>query len=332
MSPSAFRLPPSPFETPSAFPQTALDFFEQTYRLERLAASPPTTLEQYRIALNHLARFRSPASQGAPLLVEDFSRQALLECRAGLLAAGDSKATANKYCRHQMAVWRCAHELGFCSEPPSTIKKLKEEKRSPRAWTIDELGLILDCAGRAEGQICGLRACSWWTAIFLTLYDTGLRISTVMALRWAHFDARRGELCVPAGIVKDQEELVLALSVQTLAALAALRGSGAAEIFPWPFDRDHHWRVLRKHQRKILAEAGLTWKKREGGFHQYRRTTASYLRREGGDPTEHLGHSTPAVTRCYLDKRICKPRRQVDFLPRPKLAETADADRQLTLF
>jgi integrase len=310
-------------------PLSAYEFFETVYRLEHLAASPETTLIQYRIALRHLDRYRPPDQRSRPLAVDDFTREAVLHCRAGLLADKRTKATANKVVRHLMAVWRCAHEEGYAAEEPRTIKKIKEEKRAARAWTVDEMGRILLVASGMTGQVCGIRASVWWTAFFLVLYDTGLRISSVMDLRWEHFDDRGMEFRVPAEIVKDDEELVLALSAQTLSAIRALGGTGAIEIFPWPYDRDHCWRTLRDHMRRIQSEAGLKWRAREGGFHQYRRTTASYLNREGGDATEHLGHSTREVTKVYLDKRICHRRRQVDLLPRPKLAEP---DPQLRLF
>jgi len=317
------------------------ELFERRYRIEHLANSPPGTIEQYRTQLAHLDRWRKATAENGeasgPLTVRHLTRDAILACRAWLLQTPDPKtekprtvATANKFCRHVAAIWRFAIEEGLVQEEARPIKRLKEPKRKPRAWRVSDLGAMLSVAARRAGLICGLRASSWWRAFYLVMYDTGLRVSTQMDLRWDHFNPRDGVLRIPAELVKDDEELVHELSPQTLSALLALRGSGAAEIFPWASDRDRKWRTLRKRHRANLREASLPWQgRRDGGFHKIRSTTASYLKRSGGNPTEHLGHSTEQVTRVYLDKRICRPRRQVDLLPRPQLAEP---DPQMRLF
>ena len=52
-------------------------------------------------------------------------------------------------------------------------------------------------------------------------------------------------------------------------------------------------------------------------FHRIRKSTASYLRLNGGDATARLGHSTAAVTARYFDPRILGECRQARFMPRP---------------
>lgn len=331
---SAASVPADAPPGPRLFPLVSLyELFEQVYRPERLAASPPGTIIQYRVQLGHLQRYWSTAEPGphGPMITKHLTREAIVACRAWLIQQGRSVATANKFARHVAALWRFAIEEGLIDEPVRPIRRLKEPKRKARAWKLSEVSRILAALPGPGERICGLRASSWWKAFLLVMYDTGLRISTMMDLRWEYFyySAREGLLRIPAEIVKDDEDLVHELSAQSLAALLAIRGSGSASIFPWSCDRDRSWRALRNRHRKILQAAGLPWKsRRDGGFHKYRATTASYLKRGGGDSTEHLGHSTPAVTALYLDRTICRPR-QVDLLPRPKLA---DPDPQMRLF
>jgi integrase len=54
---------------------------------------------------------------------------------------------------------------------------------------------------------------------------------------------------------------------------------------------------------KILERAGLP-KDRRCKFHKIRKTTASYYEAAGGSAQRLLDHSSPAVTRKYLDPRI----------------------------
>lgn len=308
------------------------ELFERRYRPQRLPGSPASTVEQYLVQLRHLDRYRRQAGDGnGPLTIRHLSRESILGCRAWLIQSrGSSVATANKAARHLASIWRFVIDEGLIDEAPRTIRRIKEPVRRPRAWHLADLSKILDAAAGLDGLICAVKASVWWQAFVLTLYDTGFRVSTMMALVWRHFDAQNGALRVPAELVKDDEELVRELSHQTLSALLAMPSSEVDKMFPWPFDPDRKWRVLRKYHRRILQAAGLPWRDRQhGGFHIYRRTTASYLKRHGGNPTEHLGHSAPSVTEVYLDRTICRRRREVDRLPRPK---TADPAGQLRLF
>ena len=75
-------------------------------------------------------------------------------------------------------------------------------------------------------------------------------------------------------------------------------------------------KTLIRHYRDILRRAGLPSDAKDL-FHKIRKTTASYIKAAGGNPTDRLGHSSDQVTKAYLDPRIAQPPRAVNLLPRP---------------
>lgn len=94
-------------------------------------------------------------------------------------------ATANKILRHLRPLWHLAIEERLLQEAPRRIARLKEPRRAPKAWKVHEVGMILEVVRVQVGLICDIRASRWWAALVLVLYDTGLRISPVMDLRWS---------------------------------------------------------------------------------------------------------------------------------------------------
>ena len=279
------------------------------------------TRTQYRTALNHLARHvgRSP-------LLTEVTKPVLQSLTKDLLERS-SVANANKVRRHLLAILRAAKADGRIAEVPP-LKRLKEPRRIPQAWTIEQVGRILAVTRDLPGQVGKIRASVWWSALVLVLYDTGLRIGAAMQLRWDWLDADSGYVIVPAEAQKQNADQVLSISGDTLRALDRLPARREL-ILPWPYDpRRREWRTLRRRLKKILAAAGLPTGRRDL-FHKFRRTNASYIKAGGGNPTDQLGHSSPLVTRAYLDPTIANRQRLVDLLPRP---ETAGDDPQLRLF
>ncbi len=289
----------------------------------RLAGRPASTIDAYQNALTNLAKFA-----GREVLSEELNDDLGAGCMAWLLERGRSPATANKVRAHLTAVWRLAKRRDLIGRSPQ-VERLREPKRQPKAWRAADLGKILASAAREQGEIAGVRAADWWMALFLVLYDTGLRISATMALEWAWLDGDMLDVC--AEVQKQNADQSLDLSADALAALDAIRRPTRRHIFPWPWDRGGpQWATLNRRLRRILTRAGLPTTRRDL-FHKLRRSNASYLKAAGGDPTSQLGHSTERVTRAYLDPRICRPRRQVDLLPRPKVPK-AIRQSQLLLF
>lgn len=302
---------------------TLWEFFDRRYRPDRLVGRKPASIEQYRIALEHLRR----AAGGDPPLAA-FARPPGQDGPAGdelialtmqrVLDRGDSRATANKVRAHLLAVWRYACQLELVDRLPR-VGKIREFRRSPRAYLVGDVTRLLEAAESEDWSIEGIPARYWWQALLLLLYDTGLRITAALSLEWAQYDADSLAIVVAAETQKHGSDQYLAVSRQTGDAIA--RTGGARRwLFPWPYDLGTaSWPILGKHFARIAGRAGVKLS-RGKKFHPFRASTASYLERQGGNATLQLGHSTRQVTeRSYLDPRIVKPPRQVDLLPRPSL-------------
>jgi integrase len=287
------------------------EFFRSQYEVLKLAAATPGTIENYITALNHLRDFRG----GRDPLLQELDEEMVAAAMGKLLKDGRSPATANSFRRHIMAIWRYAKKRGFVADIPEVLP-FKQPKRLPRAKLIAEIGRILQAAAREPGTIGEIPARWWWTALVLVIYDTGLRISAVMAMRWENYDAVAGTVLAPWYTQKQDADQLLPLSPQSVEALEHVRG-GDPLLFPWPYDHwGRQWPTLNRHFRLILQRAGLP-STRKDLFHALRRSTASYIKAGGGDATWQLGHSSQQTTKVYLDPRIVKPPRQVDLLPRP---------------
>lgn len=292
--------------------KTVREFFVETYQPLRLTGRSEQSARLYLDAIGHLERYA-----GRPLLLHELRDELVASCLAALIKQGRSTTTANKIRRHLLSLWRLASKRDGIELPD--VPALKEPKRVPRAWLTSELGKIVAAAGQMPGEIAGVPAGRWWTALLLVAYDTGLRITPLMQLKWANLDLAHGCVLAGAETQKHGRDETPALSAETLKALAAIRDPPREKIFPWPFDRNlPQWPTLNRHFGRLLRRAGFSVTRKDL-WHKIRRTTASYLKAAGGDPTAQLGHSSPKVTEAYLDPRICGRRRQVDLLPRPEL-------------
>jgi integrase len=83
--------------------------------------------------------------------------------------------------------------------------------------------------------------------------------------------------------------------------MAVARGPEDTAI-PW----DRHPTYVYNRLKIILKRAGLPHGRKDK-FHKVRKTTASYYEAAGGSAQRLLDHSSPAVTRRYLDPRIVSP-------------------------
>ncbi len=184
---------------------------------------------------------------------------------------------------------------------------------------------------RRYGEVPAAR---FWIALILTLYDTGLRIDAAMSLRQDRFDAAELALLAAEDTQKQGADQCVGVRRKTACALAAIR-TADPRLFAWPFDqvakgdRKSNWATLRRHFKKfILGPAGLPIDC-DKPFQRFRRTSATQIKKAGGDATEQLGHSSPAVTDLYLDAEELGASRGCDRMP--ELEVPAD-DLQLRLF
>jgi integrase len=229
-----------------------------------------------------------------------------------------SPATCNKlrsYLRALLHFAQRQHLLSF--DWLDDISRMPSPRRVPRAFLLCELEAMLEaCRGLAGAVMQEIPAGLFWEALLLTLYDTGLRVSACLAIQRADVDMDAGWVLVHGETQKQRADQLLGLSEQTVEALRRIWSPPRELLFPWTFSRT----ALRRRLLSILKRAGVAHGMAAGGrglWQRFRRLTASELQAHGANPTAVLGHSSPLVTRAYLDPRICGTTRAVDCLPRP---------------
>ncbi len=303
---------------PGPCPTTLPNFFEKTYLPLRLTGSSPSTIATYRAAVKHWMR-----SMGA-VPVGTINTTQFAAFQACLLDTGVGPVSNNTYCRHLMVLLRYAadEDVALLDRPPKW-RKLKEPKRSPLAFTVDEFRKVLATARAQDGEVAGYPASDWWAALLLTCWDTGLRHSALLLLRSVDVVWDSGGLYCQAEAQKNNEAQWFDLSACALEAIRPIHETSRELLFP----RDVSIDCVGRWFRNILNRAEIYAPKGAGQrFHRIRRSKASYTEILGGNPTQALGHSGRSVTERYFDPRIVTPVKQPPMpaiLPDTSLPDTS---------
>ncbi len=296
--------------------QLLADWFDGYYRPRRLPDNNPETRRKYEILFRHFGRFlgRSPG-------IADLNEDSIV----GFLSAfarGHHPVTTNSSRSQLLALARYAHAKGFIREVPD-VAKLKEPRRLPDAWTVEQVGLLLGAARQTRGEICGLPSPRYWSAVILLAYDTGLRAGALFSLPRENVDLCDRTVFARAEIQKQYADQLLRFAEDTAEAITSIWFPERYLLFPW----QKHRASLYNHWHRIVGAAGLRCTRRDQ-FQKFRRTNATIGKRHGADATAQLGHSSDYVTR----RHYLAPEASVqaaDVMPRPKAASPA---HQLRLF
>jgi integrase len=296
------------------------------------------TAKRYHSTVRNFARYwretRRPDQPTRPTL-DCLADSSLAGFMHWVVGRGRSEATANSGRRSLVKIWNFAwrrHE----KEVQPRVEPFPPLKRVRRTWTPAEFQLLLTTASESPGvidyDVRGLDphtrrkripAGLWWFSLLLTIGTTGSRIGATMALRWRGIDVDRGTILMPAETQKNRCDMQYILP-QLLAATFGLLRNGAGDeelVWPWPLDGGGNetdcWRQLIKGLREILKRAGL----RRGSkdlFHCVRSMVGTWVADGAGLEVaqQYLGHSSPAVTKLYLDpSQMSTHRSAVHLLP-----------------
>jgi len=206
---------------------------------------------------------------------------------------------------------------GLPRDAPAVKGRPPVQRREPNPFELAEVEIWLaHCDMASAPNLPGLPTGDWWRAIVLFAWNTGLRIETILELRWKWIESRGGRptLVIPAGSYKGRRHgLALPLSTAALAAIEPLRKLGFQRIFPWPHTESHLHRV----RRTMLRLAGLP-EHRQLGFHALRAGVATNL--AAVDPSlaqQVLGHTNVATTwGHYVGSKVVAE--ALEKLPQPK--------------
>jgi integrase len=282
-------------------------FFATTYRPLRLRGRSESTIRLYGCVIRQLSKWLE-----RPAVVEDIGDELLLAAFLEHRAMRHSPWTVEKERSQLLALARLAFERRLLERMPS-CPPTPLPHRTPTSWTSDELLRLYRATTKVQGFVGGVPAATWWLAAISLAYESGERIGAL--LRCQQSDLRGDTLTVPAAARKGRRaDRVVTLSAETVAILHRARAAGRPELLWWPLNRPYLWLRLKG----ILAGAGLSG--RRVGFHQLRRTGASFYSAAGGSAADYLGHGhgsgEKVAAAWYVDPRLQRKQPAWSLLPR----------------
>jgi integrase len=275
------------------------EFFADVYRPLRLRGRSANTnrlyantIRQYGLFLGHEATTND---------LNDLSVARFLEHRASCRSPYTSEKERSQLC----SLWRCASDRRIVSDRPC-VPQSPLPARVPQAWSVEELKRLLAHATVAKGKIGDVPAHVYWPALILCLWQCAERIGAILSVKKE--DYSRPRILVRAEYRKGgKRDKLYSFSDRACDLFDVLaKSSNGPHLFEWPKNRLYLWDRFGK----LLKSAGLGGGKR-CKFHQLRRSAATHFCARGGDPTALLDHSSPRVTKAYLDPRY------IDTGPKP---------------
>lgn len=297
-------------------PGSCLRFWEEHYLPKRLIGASKGSCDAYRHNINRFAKFL-----GRCPMMTDLNDDTVVKFQGWMITSGLSPASANTTRASLLALWRYAVKRGVLTEGPRDVDKLKEPRRLPEAWTMEEMGRIIEAAREQPRPVTGIPCPPglFFETLILVAYDTALRLRALRNIRRKDWNPERSELTVEAEYMKHKVSQTFAVSEQTAEAIRRMTAQSDPKreiLFDWPLQEE----ALHFSYRQILKRAGL-YRSPKDSFHKLRRTAASHLTRALGieAASRQLGHSSVQMTRRYVDPRMTGDHRAADHLPRPKL-------------
>lgn len=191
-----------------------------------------------------------------------------------------ARRTVHSYRRGLLILWRFALDENLTDRPVYKIRRIKLPKLIPRAWSQTEAESLLPQPKSLPGTYpCGIRKSSFWLALLLAIWDSGLRIGDLLRLKFSDFNAS-GVGCVVQK--KTGWPKPFKFSHATMLAIAAIQTDGRQLVFGEIISRKTIYKTMRKLS-KAAGLAGGTKKLRKSG------ATAVEMKRRGS-ATPYLGH------------------------------------------
>jgi integrase len=191
-----------------------------------------------------------------------------------------------------VGIWSRAVDDGLLAANPWRGVKVpgKIEETAITFWTAGEIGRIAAAAGKP-----------WQRDFILLLANTGLRISSALALEWSWIDDAAGTLTVRAG-EGVKTAYTHALSAAAKEVLARRRADAGRSGLVFPNPHRGGGKVPYDSAREAIARAIDRAKVRAGTPHDLRHSYARLLVLSGVPITvvqSQLGHTTLAMTMRY---------------------------------
>ena len=310
-------LPWSPTKPPKKPPQEAVDrareFAEIEYRAKHGLGAAPARAKSLAVYLDSYVESRS-------LSVESGSAEQLARHVKSFKSFADGKGIASlqsvkaAHCREYLegrikqvahstlktergyliGAWSQAVEDGLLAVNPWANVDVpgKPTETSVTFWSSEEIRKIAGACGK-----------EWQRDLVLVLANTGLRISTGLAMRWDWVDWGQGEIKVPLGVEDVKTAYSLSIGRVALDVLQRRNATskGSPLVFPNPLGDGGV--IPYDSARAAIARAIVRAKVRHGTCHDLRHSCARNMILAGIPVTvvqRQLGHTTLAMTMRYV--------------------------------
>lgn len=217
-----------------------------------------------------------------------------------------------------LVLWKFGNEVEMISRVPRRIRPIKCPPLVIHTWTPDDVRQLLQTAESMDDCFQFSRNMEDWqpiqrglffSALIRVAWDTGLRVSDVLTLRWPDVESASGRLLIIQQ--KTNHPVRVQLTDSTMQALQTLvRHHGRIVCFPAIMRQEH----LSREFTKLVARAGL-----KGNLTTLRKSSATHIEQQApGLGWVHLGHKSPETTRrWYIDAERA-------YGERPRPAELGD--------
>lgn len=312
---------------PPSFPQLLQDFFYQRLMRERNASAH--TVASYRDTFRLLFCYAEQhlGKKPSDLTMADIDSPLILAFLHHLeMERGNSIRTRNvRLAGIRSFVSYAAHR------DPSSLPSIQRVRAIPSKrhdrpllgfLSQDEMQAILEAADRSTW--CGQRDHAMWA----TFYNTGARVSEIIALRMRDLDLDHRACVHIHG--KGRKQRLAPLWKTTMAILAQWKGRVGRDLegpaFPnrrgLPLTRSGVEDRLRRAVR-VATRRCPTLEGRRITPHTLRHTTAMHLLQSGVDITVialWLGHESPDTTHQYVEADLAMKERALAKLPEPSMS------------
>lgn len=187
---------------------------------------------------------------------------------------------------------------------PRQWPRVRTTLRAPEAWTPDQVRRLVRIARAQPGRIGGVPAGLWWQAWMHLQWETAMRASEMLALRWADVDLETPAVLIRGCRKRVSSQWVL-IRRETAELLARLMRDSRPEdpVFRVGLERRELYTVFRY----LCVLAGIPTPRGHTQLtHRLRRSAISAAAMQSLEAARRLaGHTRPETTvRHYVDYRI----------------------------
>lgn len=280
---------------------TTIDLFavcREQFFPRRVGLRSPKTRNQYEFAIRAFAEYL-----GRPPTLEDLEDDIITVWMSILLNGKLSPWTVREKVGRVLTLWRWCFNRGMVRWSP-TVERPPAPDVMPVALRDDQIRALFDATKREDGWIGGVRADRWWAAYLQFVWNSGERLTAVLAVRYDWVDLNRNVVLIPPRVRKGGRKWgCYDLWPRTVQLMKTIDEPRREMFFPWPFSEGTYFYRYGR----LLRRAGLP-DDRKHKTHCLRATHATHRYLAGHDARRALGHESDETTRRhYFDRSFETP-------------------------